>query len=95
MLDKPWIFGIPSEKQERYKPVTNFTYWPVLGSFKNWKIMQLSQKSTPSDEFDEIHQVFLDGTSENMASLVESGQYGVINKTDTAKNGFYVIIFKS
>ena len=22
MLDKPWIYGIPSNKQERYKPVT-------------------------------------------------------------------------
>ena len=22
MLDKPWIYGIPSEKQERYQPVT-------------------------------------------------------------------------
>ena len=35
MLDKPWISGIPSDKQERYKPVTKCTYWPVLGAFKN------------------------------------------------------------
>ena len=33
MLDKPWISGIPSDKQERYKPVTKCTYWLVLGSF--------------------------------------------------------------
>ena len=32
MLDKPWISGIPSKKKERYQPVTNFNYWPVLGS---------------------------------------------------------------
>ena len=29
------------------------------------------QKSTPSDAFDEIHQVVLDGISDNMALLVE------------------------
>ena len=83
MLDKPWISGIPSDKQERYKPVTKCTYWPVLGSFNNWNIIQLSQKSTPSDTFDEIHQVVLDGISDNMASLVESGKYGFRNTTDT------------
>ena len=60
MLDKHWIYGIPSDKQYRYKPVTNCTYWPVLGPFKNWYIISLSQKSTPYDAFDEIHQVVLD-----------------------------------
>ena len=35
MLDKPWISLILSDKKERYKPVTNCTYWPLLGSFKN------------------------------------------------------------
>ena len=62
-----------SDKQERYKPVTKCTYWPVLGAFNNWKIIQLSSNSTSSEIFDEIHQVVLDGISDNMASLVESG----------------------
>ena len=61
----------------------------------NWKIIELSQKSTSSDTFDEIHQVVLDEISDNMASLVESVKYGSINKTDTTTNGFYVIIFIS
>ena len=47
------------------------------------------------DTFDEIHQVVLDGISDNMASLVESGNYGDINTTDTSTNGFYVIMFTS
>ena len=55
----------------------------------------MSQKSTPSDAFDEIHQVVLDGISDNMALLVESGKYGSINTTDTENNGFYVIMFTS
>ena len=83
------------KKQELYKTVIKCTYWSVLGSFKNWNIIQLSQKSTPYDEFDEIHQVFLDGISNNMASLVQSGKYGAINTSDTSTNGFYFIMIKS
>ena len=55
----------------------------------------MSSKSTSSDTFDENHQVFLDGISDNMASLVESGKYGAINTTNTSTNGFYVIMFKT
>ena len=72
MLDKPWISDIPPDEQERYKPVTKCTYWPILGYSNNWNIIHLSQKSTPSDTFDETHQVVLDGISYNMASLFES-----------------------
>ena len=81
MLYKPWISGISSDKQERYKPVTKCTYWKLLGAFNSWKIIQLSSTSTSSDTFDEMHQVVLDGISDNMASLVESGTYGDINTT--------------
>ena len=95
MMDKPWISGIPSEKQEPYKPVTKCTYWPVLGAFNNWNIIELSSKSTSSEIFDAIHQVVLDGISDNMASLVEYGKYGAINTTDTSTNGFYVIMITS
>ena len=95
MTDKPWISGMPSDEQERYKPVTKCTYWPVLGSFNYWNIIQLSQKSIPSDAFDEIHQVVIDGISDNIASLVESVKYGAINTTETTTNVFYVIMFTS
>ena len=95
MIDKPWIYVIPSKKQERYQPVTNCTYWPVLGSFNNHKIIPLSQKSTPYDSFDEIHHVVIDVISDNMASLVQYGKYSSINTTDIATNGLYVIMFTS
>ena len=55
----------------------------------------MSSKSTSFDVFDEIHQVVLDGISDNMASLVESGKYGAINTTYTSTNGFYIIMFKN
>ena len=82
ILDKPWISAIPSDKQERYKPVTNCTYWPELGSFNNWNIIEFSQKSTSSYTFDEIYHVVIGGISDNIASLVKSGKYGAINTTD-------------
>ena len=88
MLDKPWISGISSDTQKSYKPVTKCTYWPVLGSFNNWNIIQFSPKSTSSDTFDQIHQVVLGVISDNMASLVESGTYVAINTTNTSTNGF-------
>ena len=72
MLDKHWIYGISSDKQERYKPVIKYTYWPVVGVFNNWNIILLSSKSTSSYTFDEFYQVVLDVISDNIASLVES-----------------------
>ena len=95
MLDKPWIYGITLDEKERYKTFTKCTYWPVLGSFNNWNVIHLSQKSTPSDAVDEIHQVVLDVMSNNMASLVELVKYGSIKTTDTETNIFYVIMLKS
>ena len=95
MLDQPWIYVIPSKKQTCNQPVTYCTYWTVPGSYNNFNIIHLTPKSTPLEVFDEIHQVVLDGISDNMASLVQSGMYGVINTDDTKKNAFYVIQFIS
>ena len=81
----PWISGIPSKKQARYPPVANCTYWPVLGSYNNWYIIDMSPKSTHFEAFDYIPKLVLDGISENMASSVQSG----------TKNGLYVIQFIS
>ena len=57
----------------------------MLGSFNNWNIITLSDKSTTGDAFEDINQVVLDGISDNMASLVQSGKYGTINTTYTTK----------
>ena len=86
ILEKPRISGIQSTKQARYQPVTNCTYCPVLGTYKNWNIIDLSPKSVPFEAFDEIHNVVLDGKSEIMASLVQSVMCGVINTDDTPTN---------
>ena len=83
------------QKQAHYQLVINCTYWTVIGPYNNFNIIELTSKSIPSEAFDEIQQVVLDGISENMASLVQSGMYGVINTDDTTTNGFYVIQFLS
>ena len=55
MQETPWIYGIPSKKKARYQPVTDNTYWKVLGSFNNWNIIHLSPKSTTFEVFEDIH----------------------------------------
>ena len=94
-LDQTYISGLPAQKQTRYQPIKYFTYRPVLGSFNNWIIIKLSHKATSSEEIDKIHQFVLDGISEKMDALVQTGQYGAINATDTATIGHYVIRFMS
>ena len=42
-----------------------------------------------------MHQVIIDGISDHMALLVESGNCVSINKTYTVTYVFYVIMFKS
>ena len=91
MLDQPWISGIPSKKKAHYQPVTYCIYRSVLGSYNNCNIIHLSPKSTPFEEFEEIHQVVLDRISDNMDSLVLYGNYGAINTDETTTNGFYDI----
>ena len=95
MLEKPWILGLTPQQQPRYQTFVDFTYWPVLGSFINWNIVKLSHKATTSEDFYDIHQVFLDGIRKNIASLVQPGEYGSMNTTDTSTMIYYVVKFFS
>ena len=94
MIDQPYSSDIPFKKT-LYQPVIDCTYWPVLVSYDNWNIIEITPKSTPFEAFDELHQVVLDGVSYNMESLFRPGSYGAINTSDTTTNGFYVIQFIS
>ena len=58
-------------------------------------IITLSHKATTSEAFEGIHQVVLDFISENISSLVQSGNYGAINTTYTSIMGCYLIKFVS
>ena len=93
LFDQPWIYGIPSKKQARYQPVTYRTYWPVLGSYNNFNIINIIPKSTPFEAFDDIHHIILNSISDNMSSLVQSGMYGVTNTDYSTK--MYFMLFNS
>ena len=67
----------------------------MLGSSNNWKTINFTNKTTPSEEFNEMHQVVIYGISENMASLVKTGKYGAINAEDTTTLGCYVVKYLS
>ena len=55
----------------------------------------MSYKATTNQHFEDIDQFLLDGISDNMVSLVQSGNYCYINTTDTSKMRSYVIKFVS
>ena len=55
----------------------------------------MSPKLTPFEDFEEIHQVVIEGTSDNISSLVKSGKYSAIKTADTTTNLYYVIQFIS
>ena len=93
IMEQHWVPGLKSQQQPCYQPVQDCTYWPVLGSFNNWNIIQLSHKETCSEEIDKIHQVVLYDISENISALVQTDEYGAINTTDTYRMGYYVIKF--
>ena len=50
MIDTSWSPGSTPHQQPRYQPITDCTYWPVLGSFNNCNIVQFSHKETYSED---------------------------------------------
>ena len=55
------------------------------------KIIQISHKEKFSEDIGKNNQVVIDGISDNMAALVQIGDFGTINTTDTTMMGYYVI----
>ena len=48
-IDKPWTPVVPPNQQPRSQPIKYFTYWPVLGYFNNYNIIQFSHKKFSED----------------------------------------------
>ena len=66
----------------------------MLGSFNNGNIIKNYNKTTTSEDFEDILQFILDRISDNMALLVQYGKYGVMNTYSTIMD-YYVIKFVS
>ena len=95
MLDKPWVKVSNPTRHLHYQTVEYCTYWPVLGYFNNWIIIQFTNKTTTNKDFDTVHKVVLDGISDNMSATIHNGKYGVINIADTTTMGYYVTNYLS
>ena len=67
----------------------------MLGYFENWNILQLSPEATSCEEIDKINQFILDSISNDMAELLQTGKYGIIDTTEKTTMGYYVIKFMS
>ena len=66
----------------------------MLGSFNKRNIVKITKK-TSSEDFDELHKVFIDDISDDIASLGQLGKYGAINTADPKTMGSYVIKYLS
>ena len=73
MLENTWDPGADHIQQTHYQAVVDCTYWPMLGSFKKYNTIKFANKTTCSEDFDEVHKVFLDGISTNMVLLLHTG----------------------
>ena len=63
----------------------------MLVFFNNWNIIQFTNKTASSEDFDLLHKLVLDGISENMDSLVQLGKYGAIDAAYKTTMGYYMI----
>ena len=91
MIELTWTPSVKEHQQPHSQHAKYFTYWPVLGYFNNWDIIQLSHRETWFEEIDRINQVVLDSISYNMDVLLHTGEYDVTNTTDTTTMGYSVI----
>ena len=69
MLEKLSIPGVPLYYRWCYQPFLYFTYWLVLVCFNNCYIITSPHKATQNESFEDIHHVFIDIISDNMAAL--------------------------
>ena len=95
MLDNPWGPGVSHIKQPRCQPVLDCIYTLVFSTFNNRNMIQLTNKTTSSDNFDDICKVFLDVISDNVESLVLYRNNCDINTYNTTKMGYYIVKYMS
>ena len=82
-------------QQPQYQTVVDCTYWNVLGTFNNWYIIKFTNKTTLSEEFNDIHKVSLYGISYNTEPLVQYVKYFSINTYNLTTIGYYAVKYIS
>ena len=54
----PW--HISHTGKPHYQIFVDCTYWPMLGNFKNWNIINFTNKTAQKEDFDDINKFVLD-----------------------------------
>ena len=65
----------------------------MLGTFNNWIIINFTNKTTSKEDIYGIHEVVVHVISDNTVSLLQTGKYGSISKTDPITTGYYFVNF--
>ena len=63
----------------------------MLGSFNNFNIIQLTNKTTSSEYFNALHKVVIGVISDNMVYLIQLDKCGAINALVPTTVGYYLI----
>ena len=63
----------------------------MSGSFNQCNVINLASKITLIEDYDDINKIVLYGIIDYMDSLVQTGKYGEIIKTNTKTIEYYVI----
>ena len=72
MIGQPWFPVMEPKLQSCYQYVQNCTYWPVLGNFNDWSIVNFSNKATTQEDIYKICHVVIDGISDNISELAKT-----------------------
>ena len=65
-VETSWPLGVDYAQQPSYQPVVDCTYWYMLGYFYKQNIIQFTNETTSSEDFDEVNTFVLDEISDNM-----------------------------
>ena len=62
-------------------------------TYNYWSISIITNQITFNKYFDNVHKFVLDGISENMVFMVQTGEYGFMRTADPKKVLYYVVKF--
>ena len=95
-ISLPWGSTIKEEfNHPRYGRVYNCKYSIILGSWKNYIIINFLNDGTDNVEYECINLTIVDGNLMYISLIVIQGEYGAIDYDSSTCYGYYIIIFYS
>ena len=90
-LDKPRNPGVPPHQQPCYKPVKYCTFWPVLGSFNHWNIINFHMRQHLLRNLIRFITFYLTESATTCMHWRKFYKYVAINTTDMFTMVYYGI----